>query len=47
MSRAKGGSLGSIYFRSDRNTWVVQSVFYDSTTDRNRRPMFKTSVFLS
>lgn len=44
MSRTKGESLGSIYFRSDRNMWVVQSVFYDSTTDRKRKrtKAFKT-----
>ncbi len=37
MGRAKGNGLGSIYYRSDRDVWIVQSVYYDSITNKKRK----------
>ena len=37
MGRTKGTGLGSIYYRSDRNVWIVQQVYYDSITNKNRK----------
>ena len=37
MGRAKGNGLGSIYYRSDRDVWIVQSVYYDSISNKKRK----------
>ncbi len=37
MARAKGDGLGSIYYRKDRNVWLVQSIYYDSTTNKQKK----------
>ena len=37
MGRTKGTGLGSIYYRSDRDVWIVQSIYYDSLTNKKRK----------